>query len=96
MKIIIFIFTSKFLMQKLQKYFHLMSSLVLSISSVIQGQSQLPCYKCTTDYKPICGRSVKSGELKTFQNNCIMKSEDCGKYEPRKFIKFFSQVLIYC
>jgi hypothetical protein len=59
--------------------------LVFIILSTAQGQKQLPCVKCTTDYEPVCGREVKSGELRTFQNKCHMMSEDCGKYEPRKF-----------
>ncbi|KAG5669878.1 hypothetical protein PVAND_000169 [Polypedilum vanderplanki] len=51
-------------------------------------QQQLPCYKCRTDYKPVCAQSIHGGPPKTYTNKCIMDSENCGKYEPQNTLLY--------
>lgn len=45
----------------------------------------LPCPLCVNQYEPICAKSTATGELKSFDNSCIMTAADCGRTEHREF-----------
>ncbi|KAG5669876.1 hypothetical protein PVAND_000167 [Polypedilum vanderplanki] len=47
----------------------------------VPSRTPLPCVVCAQDDKPVCGKSTKNGDTKTFSNLCIMQAEDCGHFE---------------
>lgn len=59
---------------------------IFSFATFASGQ--IPCVACDNEHAPVCARSTKTGELKTFQNSCAVDAQDCGHYEHRKFAKF--------
>lgn len=46
----------------------------------------LPCPGCKYHLDPICAVSTQTGKHRTFDNECIMSAEDCGKSERRKLL----------